>query len=292
MKIKLYGEPNEKWWPSQLPLIKKGLLELGHELVENPQDADFLYANDPHGYEQIFFDKLRFNRKSLLTIHDIPEYQQDYHYIVSNYRKYLDIVDGISVNSFTTQHQVAKIFNKESYVIFQPTKEIIPLDIERDSKKLKFLFVGRANSSNKRFFLIKQLMEKYYSEKQLVVIGSENPGYGNYLGMVDDGQLSMYYNLSDYLLSPSMYEGLGLTPIESILAHKPVILSNDCAASNEFLSEFACDPNANSMHEKIEEIEHDRNNYNWIIQQYAKKYFELLNYKSVSENIVEVLNCL
>jgi len=292
MKIKIYGEKNQNWLPAQMPLIRRGLLELNHELVENPADADTLFAADPNGYKQITIDKIQFNKPSCLTIHDIPEYQSNKDEIINEYSKYLEQVDAIAVNSYTTQAQVKRIFNRESFIIYQPCKPIIPLNIPKTHKKLRFLFVGRAASLNKRFHLVKELITKYYDESQLAVIGSENPGFGNFAGLVGDEQLLISYNMADFILSPSSYEGLGLVACESLLANVPPIVCNDCLASLEFAEEFACDPTADAMYEKIQEIQSNKKDYDWIIQQYYKKYKEQFSYISVAQNISNLLESL
>lgn len=292
MRIKLYGETNENWVPSQLPLIRRGLLELGHELVENPADSEFLYSNDPCGYEQIVTDKKTFNKPAVLTIHDIPEFLPGWSSIANKYFKQAQAVDAICVNSKTTQNQIKRLFRIDSHVTYQPTKLITPLNLPRETDKLKFLYCGRANSSNKRFYLVRQLIEKYYDESQLVVIGSENPGFGKYLGMVDDEKLNFYYNLCDFILSPSVFEGLGLSPLEGILAGKYPIVAADCAAFQEFIPDFTCEPSADSMYEKIQEIESDRKHWDWTVSQYQRKFKDQLNYLSVVKNIIAVLENL
>lgn len=292
MKISLYGEPNLSWQPSQLPLIRRGLLELGHELTE-PADSDYLFAADPNGYKQIVEDKKKFNKPAALAILDIPTYQGNCHEIVKTFKNYCDGVDKILANSYTVQNQISTLLNLDSEVIFSPAKEIceIPL-IYEPAEKLKFLVVGRVNSPNKRFNLVRELMEKYYSEEQLVVVGSENPSYGNFAGMVEDTKLNYFYNMCDFVLHLSAEEGIGLPCCESVLAGKPAIVCNDCPASMEFLPDFAADPNVDSIYQKIQEIQNNKNHFGWLIKQYQKKFKEQLNYLSVAKNIISALESI
>jgi len=293
MKIRIYGEPSDNtvWPPAYLPAIKRGLIELGHELVDDVKLADVLYCNDPNGEYQISHDTIDFNKPSVLNILDIPTYLSEFHLnrVLGNLNWRIEQVNAVTSISKTVQSQIKEIFGVDSTVVYQPTKPITRLNLEKKESGVKFLYVGRAHSPNKRFDLVKNLIQKYYEEGQLLIIGSENPCFGTYVGMVNDVTLNNYYNLCDYVLLPSSFEGIGLTSIEAILAGKYPILSNDCAAAIEFLPEFACDPNPAAMFEKIQEIENNKSHYDWLVRQYDRKYREQFNYKSVAQNIVNVL---
>ena len=133
-------------------------------------------------------------------------------------------------------------------------------------------------------------MEKYYSEEQLLVVGTENIEYGKYAGVLEDKWLNIFYNSCDFVLLPSNMEGLGLTSIEAILAKKPVILNKESGAAQEFLPEFCADGNVDSMQDKILEIQNNKEKYSEIIENYNKKYSEQFSSEQVAKNIIKVYN--
>ena len=85
-------------------------------------------------------------------------------------------------------------------------------------------------------------------------------------------------------------EGLGLTSIEAILAKKPVILNKESGAAQEFLPEFCADANADSMQEKILDIQNNKDKYSDIIESYNKKYSKQFSSEQVVNNIIKVYN--
>jgi glycosyltransferase involved in cell wall biosynthesis len=293
MRIKVYGEPHYSTWsPSYLGLVRRGLQELGHELVENPEDADVLYADDPCGYKQIADDTIKLNKPSVLNILDIPTYAPNWKQVADFYYWCMTKVNAVTSISQTTRKQLLELFDINSDVIYHPAKTLTNYNMPRSSDKLKFLFVGRANSTNKRFHLVREMIEKYYEENQLVVVGSENPGFGNYRSIVTDSELNIYYNLCDYVLSPSSHGGIELPPCEAVLMGKFPIVAKDCECSQEFLPDFCCEPTADAMYQQIQMIESNKTHYNWLNNQYARKFETQLNYLSVAQNIEKVIKSL
>ncbi len=175
-----------------------------------------------------------------MSILDVPIFcWQKEDYSTAYYR--LKKADQITCISEFVQFQITQNFNLDSTVINIPAKDVYynPL-IQKD---LPFLYVGRACDSGKRFELIKEAFRTYgIDEKYLVVVGSENPGFGQYVGVVSDEELNRYYNRAFFTLLPSKIEGVGLSMIESLICHTVPVLCKDNLAAVEFAPEFCVDP--------------------------------------------------
>lgn len=289
MKVKVYGDQSENWAPCLLPLIKQGFRENNCELVENPAQADFLYCNDPNGYNSIYDDSKILDKPSIVNILDLPTFSPNFDDILRRYEKVCRRATAVTSISNFVAGQVKDFFDINSSVIYQPSKPVFQIDenIEFNEPR-RFIFIGRANSLNKRFYLIKELMEKFYNEKQLLVVGSEDPGYGKFAPLITDEWLNIFYSMSDYVLVPSSFGGIELPIIEAILAGKFPIACNDCKCSMEFASEFSAEPHVESIYSKIQDIENNRSKYIKIVKNYQNKYKIQFSPHEVARKILEV----
>lgn len=292
-KVFLYGNPNTDWRPAMLPRIMHGFWENDYLIADNPEDAQFLYVNDPDGYKDFLDTADKYpNKVKIVNFLDFPDFLPNFPEILERYKKVAEKADILTGISQFTCNQVQKYLNRSSEIIYQPAKNIkvSEVTLQESNNKLKFLYVGRASSPNKRFDLVIDLMEKYYSEEQLLVVGTENVGYGKFAGALDDKWLNIFYNSCDFVLLPSNFEGIGLSSIEAMLVKKPVILNKESGAAQEFLPEFCADANADSMQEKILDIQNNKDKYSELIESYNKKYSKQFNSGQVAENIIKVYN--
>jgi glycosyltransferase involved in cell wall biosynthesis len=292
-KVFLCGNPHTNWKPAMLPRIMQGFWENDYLIADDPNESEFIYCNDCDGYKQFLeLADLYPNKVKIVNILDLPDFLPDFPEILERYKKVIDKADIVTSISEFVSGQIKKYYNIDSPVIYQPSKnvKVSEVTLQESNNKLKFLYVGRAGSVNKRFDLVKELMEKYYSEEQLLVVGTEDIGYGKFAGALDDKWLNIFYNSCDFVLSPSSFEGLNLVSIESILAKKPVILCNNCEASLEFLPEFCADANVDSMQEKILDIQNNKSSYDQIIENYNKKYSKQFSSEQVVNNIIKIYN--
>lgn len=292
-KVFLYGNPNTDWRPAMLPRIMHGFWENDYLIADNPEDAQFLYVNDPDGYKDFLDTADKYpNKVKIVNFLDFPDFLPNFPEILERYKKVAEKADILTGISQFTCNQVQKYLNRSSEIIYQPAKNIkvSEVTLQESNDKLKFLAVGRLNSPNKRSFLIKNLIQKYYDENQLLSIGSEYMGYGKFGGSVDDKWLNIYYNSADFLLFPSSFEGLGLPACEMLLAGKPVITCNDNPAAMEFTPEFCCDSNIESMYEKICDIQSNTDKYQEIIKKYQKQYSYQLSSREVVAKIIDLAN--
>ena len=286
LKIALFGFDN---YVSQLPRYREAFLDMGHELDFN--NPDIIYANDPTGYNSAI--KLKdVNKKALLILHflDIPwhlpnAYEQT-KLLVNNYLQKADI---IAANS-------EKV--KKDLLEFLPNNKIdVTYDIAKDvylDKKIKknnmFLYVGRANDPIKRIKLVHDSLLNINNEiKKIKICGSENPKFGNYLGVVKDDELNKLYNSSKYLCLPSKAEGIGLPMIEAMICGAIPITCNDNETAKEFSPvDFICDPKAESIVKKILDLEKDYDAKRGLALKFGEKYKTQFDKVNIARNIINI----
>ena len=284
MKISVFG---------MLPfshLIKEGLEKLGHEIsVENPE---LIYANDPRGYKEAILVKTKYkNAPLILNILDIPwqmpNIQQQTKLLVNQFLIQADFVSTISLK---VKKDLSQFLNKKIHVIYNPIK-----DVYYDENILKnnmFLFVGRANDPIKRFNLVRNTLFKIKDGvKKIKICGAENPDFGNYLGYVSDEELNNLYNSTKFVLLPSKAEGIGLPMIEGMICGAIPITCSDNLTAKEFSPpDFICEPNAEAIVKKIEELNKDYRVKRELALEFGKKYKTQFNKKNIAMNIMNLFN--
>jgi glycosyltransferase involved in cell wall biosynthesis len=125
----------------------------------------------------------------------------------------------------------------------------------------------------------------------LYICGSENPMYGQYIGIVNDKNLNTIYNSSKFVLLPSRFEGLGLPMIEAMMAGSIPITCNDNPTALELSPpEFICEPTESDFLNKIIELDENYEYFQKIALQYGEKYRELMNKNKIAENIINLYN--
>ena len=275
----------------QIPRIKEGMEALGHTLTEN--SPDLIYSNDPRGYVKALELKKKYpNAYLIFNILDIPWHlsttiKQQTKQLVDHFLSKADVITAIS---FKVKRDLSEFVNKDIHVIYNPTK-----DVYYDSniqKNNMFLYVGRANDPIKRINLVHDSLKKIENGmKNIKICGTENPGFGNYLGIVSDKKLNELYNSTKYLFLTSKAEGIGLTMIEAMICGAVPITCSDNETAKEFLpSEFICEPNIESIVNKIEEINKKYNTYRELALTLGKKYKDKFNKVSIAKNILSLKN--
>ena len=274
----------------QIPRIKEGMELLGHTLSED--SPDLIYSNDPKGYEKALILKKKYPKAFLiLNFLDVPWHrpniQKQTELLVKNFFLKANAVTTIS---FKVKKDIGKFYNKNIYVIYNPIKDIY---LDKNAKKNNtFLYVGRASDPVKRFDLVKKsLLQIKDGEKNIKICGTQNPNFGNYLGIVKDQELNKLYNSSKYVLLPSAAEGIGLSMIEGMICGAIPITCSDNLTAKEFSPpEFICEPNAQSIVNKIEEIDKEYENKRKIALRMGEKYKIQFDKKNIAENIIRIFN--
>ena len=287
IKVSILGSDG---YTCQIPRIKEGMEILGHVLSQD--SPDLIYSNDPRGYNEALLLKKKYpNAYLIFNFLDIPWHhpniEKQTELLVKNF---LLKADAVSVISIKVKRDLSKFFDKKIHVIYNPIKDV-HFD-EKVKKNNMFLYVGRANDPVKRIKLIKEciiLMPEHI--KNIKICGTENPGFGNYLGIISDAKLNKLYNSSKFVLLPSKSEGIGLPMIEGMICGTIPITCSDNLTAKEFSPlEFICEPNAQSIVNKIEELDKEYENKRKIALKMGEKYKIQFNKKNIAKNIIKIFN--
>ena len=287
IKISILGADG---YTCQIPRIKEGMKNLGHILSE--KYPSLIYANDPTGYNKAMTLKKKFPSSYLiLNFLDVPWHfpniDKQTKLLVE---QFLTKADAVTVISFKVKKDLAKFLNKKIEVIYNPIKDVFH---DKSIKKNNtFLYVGRANDPIKRIDLVKESFLKIKnSVKEIKICGSENPGFGNYLGVISDIELNKLYNSSKFVLLPSKAEGIGLPMIEGMICGAIPITCSDNLTAKEFSPpEFICEPNAQSIVNKIEGLDKEYENKRKIALKMGEKYKIQFDKKNIAKNIIKIFN--
>ena len=287
IKISMFGADG---YTCQMPRIKEAMQNLGHILSED--SPELIYSNDPTGYEKAMLLKKKFPNSFLIfNFLDVPWHMPN----VDKQTKllvehFLAKSNAVTVISHKVKHDLAKFLDKKIEVIYNPIKDVF-YD-ENIKKNNTFLYVGRANDPIKRISLLKTALSKTTNGiMDIKICGSEDPGFGTYLNVVSDQELNRLYNSSKYLLLPSKAEGIGLTMIEAMICGSLPIACSDNKTAEEFLpKDFICEPNAQSISVKIEELNKEYHVKRKLALEYGKKYKIQFDKINVAKNILSVFN--
>ena len=287
IKISIFGADG---YTCQMPRIKEAMQNLGNILSKD--SPELIYSNDPTGYEKAMLLKKKFPNSFLIfNFLDVPWHMPN----VDKQTKllvehFLAKSDAVTVISFKVKQDLAKFLNKKIDVIYNPIKDVFyDESIKKDNT---FLYVGRANDPVKRIGLLKEtLLKTKNGVNEIIICGSENPGFGNYLNVVPDEKLNKLYNSSKYLCLPSKAEGLGLTMIEAMICGSLPIACSDNKTAKEFLPEdFICEPDPLSMFNKIEELNKKYEAKRNLALKYGKKYKIKFDKINIVKNILNIFN--
>ena len=274
----------------QIPRIKEGMEMLGHILSK--ESPDIIYSNDPRGYDEALKLKKKYPSSYLiLNLLDIPWHlpniSKQTELLVKHY---LQKADSVTTISYKVKKDLAKFYDKTIQVIYNPIKDVY-FD-EKIKKNNTFFYVGRAGDPIKRFDLVRESLSKIKEgDKNLRVCGTEDPKFGNYLGVIKDQELNKIYNSSKYVLLPSKAEGLGLPMIEAMICGSIPITCSDNLTAKEFSPvDFICEPNAQSIVNKVEELEKNYNKKREISLKFGNKYKLQFDKKSIAKNIINIFN--
>ena len=287
IKVSILGSDG---YTCQIPRIKEGMEILGHVLSQD--SPDLIYSNDPRGYNEALLLKKKYpNAYLIFNFLDIPWHhpniEKQTELLVKNF---LLKADAVSVISIKVKRDLSKFFSKKIHVIYNPIKDVH--FNEKVKKNNMFLYVGRANDPVKRIKLVRDSLLKIENGlKEIKICGSENPGFGNYMGVVSDEDLNKIYNESKYVLLPSKAEGIGLPMIEGMICGTIPITCSDNLTAKEFSPpDFICEPNAQSVVNKINELDKVYEEKRKIALKFGKKYRVQFDKKNIAINIINIFN--
>lgn len=110
---------------------------------------------------------------------------------------------------------------------------------------------------------------------------------------ISDLDLNNLYSGAEFFISPSFYEGFGLTPLEALQSGTPVIVSNVTSLPEVYgESALYVDPSdIEDIFIKMKQLYLDTNQRNEILQK-SKKLFLKYNWKNVSSIILDSFNSI
>ena len=231
---------------SQITRVRQGLAQLPRVILcDDITQADLVYANDAGCFDNVlqFKHSLKPTACIIFNVLDIPVHLippiGDYTFEkIAKLGTQLAQADKITCISKFVQGQIQQYLGLPSYVIYNPIKNVSPNKRLNGEKPYpyKVLMAGRLNDSNKRArsLSIPSLIMAGYEEKDVAVVGGEYPGWGTNLGVVSDETLNDLYNSVDFVMAPSMLEGLGLVPLEGMICGAVPILCSDMTTISEF----------------------------------------------------------
>jgi glycosyltransferase involved in cell wall biosynthesis len=148
-------------------------------------------------------------------------------------RDQLVAADAVCAISEYGQWQLKEYLGIESTVIYQPIKPAAHRPDLTRKPFYRFAHVGRRQDANKRFNLGALALNTLgYTQNDLCLVGNE-PGWGDYLGVLNDENLNIVYNSVDFVFCLGKIEGLSLTPLESAAAGAIPIICNDLTTREE-----------------------------------------------------------
>jgi len=286
MRITCLGARTEL---SQIERIEYGLQSLGH-ITEPTDSPDVIFCNDTGLWDKAIEMKQRSGAFLILNILDLPYFLPNFLEIVGKLKGQCAHADAITCISETTRFSIKRYLGidvSKVRVIGNPIKDVCNLGFVRH---IPFLYCGRANDSMKRVRLVKETMELMsIHTRELVVCGPENPGFGNYIGLIRDEQLQSIMNSCQILIYPSCFDGLGLPPIEFCITGGVPILCNDSPTSLEFFpSQVLCSPNAASIAEKVVHVYNNYSDYQKLLRKTKDSFIDRFNRMQVAKNILDI----
>lgn len=286
----------------QISRIEDGLRALGcQEGMGGDPNVDLIYANDePRWQEAIDYrDTFAKNAKVILCILDIPEISYP------NFNPYewlpkLKRADSLVSISGWVQSQMTRILSLSSDVIFQPIKDINPVQRIAGTKSFPYrvLLDGRLKDKGKRVDLaIQSLILAGFNEEEVAVVGGEYPGYGTNLGVVSDNILNDLYNSVDFVMMTSIFEGLGLQGLQALAGGAIPIICHDLPTAHEgfYHPHWMCFPHPHAIAYRLRSL---IDNPAWLTAEKIEalriggEVREIFSGKAVAQRILNVYNKL
>lgn len=264
-------------------------------------------------------------KKRVVTLHDAThliffKWTESYKKIYAKFMisQALQKADRILMSSSFTESEIAKYMKTDKSKI-----HVIPfgvdckhfsykdsIDSSEDTISCKlperfFLFVGRVSFVNKNFIRLAQAWRRIIQEFpdwKLVVVGKQarskslekifkqDPELSTtilFLGKVSDAILPYIYSRAYAVVSPSLYEGFGLIPLEAMGCGKPVVCSQ-AASLPEVVGESALyiDPyNEKDIARGIRELILNSNLYNELVEKGLLRVKQFSWEKSAEEHL-------
>lgn len=218
----------------QVPELRIGFEQFGHRCtsdVFDPNAAFVFVANPPF---ESYLDLARSKEKKVIfNVLDCPTHCREWSDFKVKWAEQLQLCDKVTTISKTTQARLKEYCGIDSEVIYYPMKAVKHTGVVK-YPGIKALCVGRVNDSNKRVAVaIHALIRAGFNEDEVAIVGPENPRYGRYFGVVSDETLNDLYNSTDYVMMPSLNEGIGLPAVEAAVCGAIPMICPDLSTFQE-----------------------------------------------------------
>ena len=159
--------------------------------------------------------------------------------------------------------------------------------LSKKEKNLKLVILGNANSIKEKKYLqkVKLLIKKNSLQKSVLILNN-----------VNKKKLIEYYNNCSFFISPSIYEGFGITILEAMKSRK-IILASNIDVFKEISPRGIVFFNSNSvksMYEKLQYVIKNKNklkkNINYNFKRVKKFEFEKVNKELIKLYTKKILN--
>lgn len=293
LKVKLLGW--SKTHLDQISRVERGMIENGCIITDD--NPHFIYVHDSSKYEEAiqFYEFCKSNRwktKLLLKVLDLATHNKsDFSWEKESLLK----ADAILANSKFVQKQIKEILGLDSTVVYETYDDEIYYQ-PHIKKTFDFLIIGRLCCSTRRNIWLKELLELPENKgKKLVGVGPEpipfNRNENYHMGILDGNGLRTLYNNAKIVLVLNKFDGFGLVSVQSACAATPYIICSDNPTAYEFHSpEFICEPNIQSINEKIHDIENNYEFYVGLAKYFGEKFKVQFNKAKIAQNIIEAYN--
>lgn len=258
-------------------------------------------------------------KNQIITIHDVsheshPEwfaknYYRYYHYMLPRIARKAHAVITVSEYSKREIGRILGIDAKKMYVINcdvpTPIKEAAKSPSQPDlAPSEKYILTVSSMDPRKNFVRLVQAFNNINDKSvKLYIVGMQFKAFNTpdmqklsgdnivLTGYVDDAKLSELYRNAQFSIYPSLYEGFGLPPLESMTFGCPVIAS-DIPAIKE-VNENAllyCDPlDVDDMTQKMNQLLIDENLRDELTEK-GLKQVQKYSWDRTAEKIVELVS--
>jgi hypothetical protein len=273
------------------PLIKEELESRGHKIINLPSEKPdiLIHLTGLFHEAEEFYSLCNPKPVRIYCLLDIDPFKPDFQSFYKDVPKHLSECEIPCVISDFVKTDVELKFGVKNLNIWHyPIRPVSYLNVEKD---IEYLYSGRLYSQNKRFYLVRDVLDCLnFNKSKLVTVGPENPGFGIWVKDVSDYDLNIYFNRAKYLLSPSSIEGLNLNLIQAIITHTIPITCEDCEVVKEWsLEMFSSPPNPEKIKEKILDINADYSYYLSVIKEIAPDFERKFKVNGVVDKLEELI---
>jgi glycosyltransferase involved in cell wall biosynthesis len=239
-RIKTFGFRGS--W-GQIFRVEQGFRNIGCTIAEEGEDFDFIYSNALLPDQKTVDCKRATGKPLIWHVHDLPAFEGTAHQrsiekLTVHRNITIATADQITVNTRFVARQL------ETYWGYQGAKVVgQPIQVDPDADGFRArprrnlaVIIGRLNDPLKNTELALQALSRLRSPPDLAMIWAGKPKKKphsffrrhriKHYCEIPANQLATVIKSAKMLLAPSLFEGLGLPPIEALALGTPCIVSD------------------------------------------------------------------